>query len=568
MNSGHNKEIKKTGARYLAETINAYGVTHAFFVTAILRRTLVEMEDLGIKRIVVHSEKAAAYMADGFARISGKPGLCMAQSVGAANLAAGLQDACLGHVPVIAVTGRKGPAFQYRNAYQEIIHEPMFRPVTKFRANIDNAEQLPVLLRQAFREATSGTPQPVHLDCAGLSGEDIEGQSLTEAPEADQQFMQCPTQRTVPEEDLINKALARLEAASRPVIVIGRGAHISGAAEEVGLLADTLSIPVASTNDGRSILPDNHPMQAGVVGTYSWESANRIVSEADLVIFIGSSISDQVTCSWTIPSPGTPVIQIDINPSETGRNYPDTLGLAGDAKATLQQILKQLKNKPDFQAWSNHAQTLVAEWKASHEALRLSDNRPIRPERLCHEISKILPSNAVLVSDTGYSAIWSSTMLELTHPGQSYLRAAGSLGWAFPASLGAKCAVPDRPVFCFCGDGAFWYHLSELETARRCGINTITVVNNNSAYGQSVAGFEQAYGNDKGKIEEVYQFESTNFARLAENMGCLGLRVETPEEISGALEEALKADRPVVIDAATDLNCRPPAMWTPSDNKQ
>ena len=169
-----NSSSKMTGARIIADTLRGYGTTHVFYVEAILRQTLIEVEALGIKRVLAHTEKAAAYMADGYARVSGRPGICFAQSVGAANLAAGLQDAFLGRSPVIAITGRKPPLYQHRNAYQEIMHGPMFDPVTKYNVQADTIEQLPLYLRQAFREATSGAPRPVHIDVIGNLGEEME----------------------------------------------------------------------------------------------------------------------------------------------------------------------------------------------------------------------------------------------------------------------------------------------------------------------------------------------------------------------------------------------------------
>ena len=154
-------------------------------------------------------------------------------------------------------------------------------------------------------------------------------------------------------------------------------------------------------------------------------------------------------------------------------------------------------------------------------------------------------------------------MVYLTHPEQRYLRAAGSLGWAYPASLGAKCAAPERPVICFIGDGGFWYHLAELETARRWGIKTITVVNNNSGLGQSMVGTVNAYGNDPGNRDEIYRFETVNFAKIAEEIGCFGIRVESPNQIAAALEAALASDQPAVVDVVTDINCEPPIPWKP-----
>ena len=555
--------IESNGAKFIAETFKGYGVTHVFLVMAILRKTMVELEKVGIIRILTHSEKAAAYMADGYARISGKPGICMAQSVGAANLAAGLQDPYLAHSPVIAITGRKKPVAQYRNAYQELIHGPMYDYVTKYNVNVDVIEQLPLVLCQAFREATSGVPRPVHLDLLGFSGEVIEAAPISAELVVENRYTRYPAFRPEPEESLVKTAADLLQKAIRPVIVAGGGAIASAAGPEIVRLAERLSIPVAISNDAKGIIPDIHPLCVGVVGSYSCLSANQVVSEADLVFYIGSGTGDQVTHNWTVPDPRIPVIQIDINPSELGRSYRKTFGLHGDAKATLQRFLQFIKKPKGDTKWKARVRQIVKDWKDSVEPLRSSDDTPIRPERLCKEITNILPSNALLVADTGYSAVWSSTMIELRDPEQRYIRAAGSLGWAYPASLGVKCAVPDKPVVCFTGDGAFWYHLSELETAKRWGIKTVTVINNNSGLGQSIIGVDQAYGDSPGRREDVYGFETVNFAKIAEDIGCLGIRVESPDLISAALKEALASDKPAVVDVVTDLNCKPPIPWSP-----
>jgi acetolactate synthase-1/2/3 large subunit len=183
---------------------------------------------------------------------------------------------------------------------------------------------------------------------------------------------------------------------------------------------------------------------------------------------------------------------------------------------------------------------------------------PVRPERLCKEVTAILPENAVVVADTGYSAIWSGTMIDLTHPQQVYLRSAGSLGWSLPAAIGAKCAAPERPVFCFCGDGALWYHLPELETASRWGIQVITVVNNNSMLGQ-IAPFAQRAAKDHPdhNLDAAYRYRETDFARIAEELGCFGVRVEQPGEIRGAIQQALAQDRPALVDVVTDGDAHP-----------
>jgi acetolactate synthase I/II/III large subunit len=558
------QDIKITGARFIAETLKGYGVTHIFYVDAILRKTMVDLEELGIRRVITHSEKAAAYMADGYARVSHRPGVCMAQSVGAANLASGLQDAYLGLSPVIALTGKKPPLFQYRHAYQEIEHGPLFAPVTKYNADVATPAQLPYLLRQAFREATSGAPGPVHLDLLGHSGRPLEAAEAALPLVVEEQFSRYPAFRPQPEDAAVERAARAIAAAKRPMIVAGGGVRLSSAAAEVVALAEQLSIPVATSVNGKGSILDDHPLSVGVVGSYSARCANQVVSEADLVIYIGSHTGDQVTHNWTVPAPGTAIVQIDIDPAEIGRSYAGAIGVVGDAKIAVAKLAAALPTNTVSEPWLQRAQALVGAWREEIESLRQSDAMPIRPERLCKELNDILPENAVLVADTGYASIWTATMVSLNHTGQTYLRAAGSLGWGFPAALGAKCAAPDRPVICFTGDGGFWYHLSELETARRHNICTVTVINNNSGLAQGINDIQAMYGERPGNREELYGFAPVSFARIAEEMGCVGIRVERPEEIAGALRQALSIDRPTVVEVLTGLHYQAPEPWAPA----
>ena len=556
---------RMTGAKFMADTLKAYGVTHVFLVPAILRRALAEMDLIGIKRVITHGEKAAAYMADGYARASGKPGICMAQSVGAANLAAGLQDAYLGLSPVIALTGHKRTDEQYRNAYQEIEHSKPFASVTKFSAVVDNAEQLPHLLRQAFREATTGAPAPVHLDIQGMSGD-----FATEA-EADLEvmfestFAQRPAFRPEADPESVRAAALALTSAQRPVIVAGGGVTSSGAQREIVELAEMLNIPVATSLNAKGTIPDNHPLAVGVVGSYSRWCANRVVNEADLVFYVGSHTGSQVTNEWRVPSPGTPVIQLDIDPSELGRTYPAQVAMNGDAKATLRRMIEALEPIGGHADWVGRAQQLVQEWRDDVAPRVNSEAIPIIPERLCNEITKFLPSDAMLVADTGHAGIWTGSMIDFNHPTQEYIRCAGSLGWGLSAAMGAKCALPDRPVLCFTGDGGFWYHIAELETAVRNNINLVTVINNNSALSQDQRGDERAYaGMEGGHPEDLWQFTDTNFAAVAESIGCFGIRVERPGDIQSALEQAFASGRPAVVDVVTDpLDSLAPVPWSP-----
>ena len=557
------QESSVTGARYIAESLRLYGVTHVFYVDAILRKSMVDMEELGIRRVVVHGEKAAAYVADGYARVSGRAGVCMAQSVGAANLAAGLQDAWLACSPVVAITGKKPPMFQHRNAYQELNHWPMFEPVTKYNVDVVDPAQLPHLMRQAFREAMSGKPGPVHLDLIGREARELELAEGLPAPVADKRFVTYPPFRTEPDPSSVDEAARAIAAAERPILVAGGGVRISGAAVELVSLAEKCGIPVATSVDGKGMIHEEHPLCVGVVGSYSAWCANRAVHEADLVIYVGSATGDQTTHNWQVPAIGTRVVQIDIDPAELGRSYPHTIGVVGDAKAVLRALDGALQASPGNPAWLTRTRQLVDGWNAEHEPFRTSSESPIRPERICKEITDLLPEDAVLVSDTGYSAIWVATMLRFTSPRQTFIRAAGSLGWGFPAALGAKCAAPHRPVICFTGDGGFWYHFAELETARRHRINAVTVVNNNNGFSQGIPDVHRMYSERPGTPAELYRFEDVSFAQIARDMGCFGVRVDSPEQIAPAIREALATDVPAVVEVITHFSARAPDPWTP-----
>ena len=553
-----------TGARFLAETLREYGVTHVFFVPAIIRRALVEMEDVGIKRIISHGEKSAAYMADAYARVTGKPGLCFAQSVGAVNLAAGLQDAYLGVSPVIAITGHRPPMHRHRNSYQEVEHSKPFASVTKYSAEVETVEQLPHLLRQAFREVTTGQTLPAHLDFSGISGDVITDGMLDTDVIVEEPFTQRPAFRPAPEPERVREAARILSQAERPVIVAGGGVTASGAEAELVRLAEMLNIPVATGLNAKGCIPENHPLSVGVVGSYSRWSANRVVSEADLVLFVGSHTGSQITLDWRIPAEGTPVIQIDIDASELGRSYPSAYGLQGDAKRTLEAMLDVLEPTGGNASWVSRAQEHVQNWRDEHEPVLTSNAVPIRPERLCQELTDFLPSDAVLIADTGHAGIWTGSMVDLNHEGQSYLRAAGSLGWGLPAALGAKCGVPDRPVVCWTGDGGMWYHIGELETAVRYGINAVIVVHNNGGLNQDRRGDEAAYeGREGGNSGELWRFNDTDFAQIAESMGALGIRVTDPNQINSALDQAVSANRPAVVDIVSDGDVAAAPPWGP-----
>jgi acetolactate synthase-1/2/3 large subunit len=552
--------VSSTG-QVFAEMLCGYGVSHVFIVPAIFHSGMAALEDTPIRRVTTHHEIAAAYMADGYARAARKPGVCLAQAVGATNMAAGLHDAYLAGSPVICLTGGPEPTSRYRGLYQSIEDFSMFEAVTRFNARVDTPARFPDLLRQAFREATTGAPGPAHLELPGRLGEGAEGKGDFEVV-LEPRFGQFPAYRPLADAESVGEAAALLKQAERPVIVAGGGVAYSDARAEVVRLAEALSIPVAVTLNGKDTIPEDHSLNLGLLGSYGRASANRLVEEADLALLIGTSAGGLATGNWRVPRPGSTVIQLDIDPAQIGRNYPVQVGLVGDARAVLQQLNASVSSAPR-PAWVRRANELTDAWRSAQIGAIESDTTPMRPERLCQAITDALPDDAVVVADTGHAAIWAGTLIGLKRPRQRFIRCAGTLGWAFPAAIGVKCALPNQAVLCFTGDGGVCYHLAELETAARAGINLVLVVNNNGALQQVKRGIDSAYGGQqRGRAGEMWVFDArTDYARVAEAMGCRGVRVERPADLPQALEQAFASDRPTLIDALSDVEAFPPDPW-------
>jgi acetolactate synthase-1/2/3 large subunit len=554
------------GYEAVSQMLDGYGVTHIFMVPAVLRRTMVELgEKTEIRRIHCHGEKSAVYMADGYARASGRPGICMAQVIGALNIAAGLRDAWLAHSPVIAMTGGRDAKTKFRKVYQEIDDMPAFEPVTKFNATVDDVSRMPDMLRQAFRAAVTGCPGPVHLQFRGNEGQlDLDEADMD--PYVEEQFASVPPYRPYPDPGALKEVLDALQAAERPVIVAGGGVRASRAQQALVAFAEKLGIPVATSLNGKDAIPGTHPLSVGVVGTYSRGSANRAVNEADLVCYIGSETGGMTTHFWQVPPLGTTVVQIDIDGENIGRNYPLKASVQADAKIALEQMTEMADSSGPRKrnAWISRVAEINAAWRAEYDGLLNSDAEPIRPERICNDLTKHMPDDALVVVDTGHGGMWMGGMFDLKSPNQSYMRSAGHLGWAFPAGMGAKAACPDRPVVTFTGDAGFWYHIGEIETAVRWNLNSITLVNNNHSGNQSKRGFDRVYGGTQPpRGLELWHYREVNFARLAEEIGAVGLRVEKPGDIGGAIDKALAVkDRPVIIDVTTDIDALAPLAVT------
>jgi acetolactate synthase-1/2/3 large subunit len=538
------------GAAAIAKTMAAHGVEHFFHVSGGMISLFVEMEDAGIDLVLARSEKAAAYMADGYSRISYKPGVCYGQAgPGAINLAAGISEAYWTCTPVIALTGSTSLSDLYKFQYQELDEMPFFEPTTKWNAQIYQADRAGEITRDALNIATSGNPGPVHINLHYNAANE-----MGEAPEPrrEEYARSYPNGRTHPNMDDLKKVADILASANRPLIIAGGGVIISRAWDEVVKLAEYMFIPVATTLSGKGTIPDDHPLSIGVAGRYSSSFANKIVEDTDVVFYIGSRAGGMATDNWTVPGQEATIIQLDIEPESIGRNYYPAARLICDAKTGVQDLLKVLKEmmkKPRKRKYLDTISKLKKEWRSEVASVMDSDAVPIKPHRIIKEIRQILGDQDIVVADTGQMGAWTGVLYPIVAPGRTYIRAAGTLGWSLPAAIGAKFAAGDNKVLDVTGDGGVAYHISELETALRLDKPFVAVVFNNVTLGMLHYGFKWRGG---GKALKSSDFIDVDYGKIAEAFNCYGQRVERPGEIGEAIQNAFDSGKPAVVDVMID----------------
>ena len=540
---------RMNGAKAIAQTMKMHGVEHFFHVSGGMISLFIEIEDAGIDLVLARSEKAAAYMADGFSRVSYKPSVCYGQAgPGAINLAAGISEAYWTCTPVIALTGSTGLSDLYKFQYQELDEMPLFEPTTKWNAQIYQAERAGELTRDAFNISTSGCPGPVHLNLHYDAANNEADIDLIQ----EQVNLVYPTGRTRPNLDDVKKTAEILAKAERPVIVAGGGVILSRAWNDVIQLAESLFIPVATTLSGKGTIPDEHPLSLGTVGRYSCSITNKIVNEADVVFFIGSRAGGMATDNWTAPGQDSTILQLDIKPETIGRNYQVASRMVCDAKKGVQDlitVLNEMGSKPERWKYLDHVKTLKKEWMDQASSVMSSDAVPIKPHRVIKEIREVLGEKDILVADTGQMGAWTGVLYPIMAPGRTYIRAAGTLGWSLPAAIGAKFAAGDRKVLDVTGDGGVAYHISELETALRCDKPFVAVVFNNVTLGMLHYGFKWR---GEGKALKSSDFIDIDYGRVAEAFNCYGQRIERPGELKEAIESAFASGKPAVIDVMID----------------
>lgn len=530
--------VKMTGAKAIAKTLKEHAIEYVFYIPGYgVDACISEIEAENINVVLTRNEKCAAYMADGYARIGLRPGVCFGyRGPGSLNLAAGLADAYWSSSPVIALTSATQKSHLHKDSYQGIPDIRHFDEITKWNVSVVSSKVAGDVLRSAFQVATSGCPGPVHVN---FHADAIFEEMETPEPYGNLAYHKIPAKRQKPNHEDVEAVAKVLIKAERPVIVTGQGVLISQAWDEVIQLAEMLMIPIATSNTGKGIIPDKHPLAIGVSGLYSKATANKMILDSDLVFFIGCKTGNMATGNWTIPKPDTKVIQLDIDPEFIARNYRISASMVCDAKLGLKDLimtLKQVMVRPRKvnQTRLREVEKIMRKWNEIVDSELESDVIPIKGARLIKEIRNALSADDILVVDTGSETIWSSLFFEVYESGRNYLCAAGSLGWSFPATIGVKLAVGDKRVLNLIGDGGIGYHISEIETALRYDVPFVAVVLNN-----------QSWSNPSGTA-------NVNFGKIAEGFDAFGIRVERPGDIAGALEEAFKSGKPSIVDVLMD----------------
>jgi len=544
----------QTGAHAFSDALVKLGVTHIFGMNT--PEPIYVVLDPSIQAMTVHDERAGAVMADAFARVSGRIGVCGAiRGPGATNLISGLAEAFNASSSVLALVNDIATADLDRNTVQGIDHIRLFEQMTKWGRRIDTPDRVVEYLRYATRLATSGRPGPVVLslpDSALLGG--------PATPVAIDGPAQYPRTRCAAADDLIQAAVQKIAQAKQAIIVCGGGVHISGAYAALQQFAELTQILVATTPLGKGAISEIHPLSAGVVGGYTigqgarGEIANMAVKEADLVILIGTKTDSLATNHWTVPGKHQDIIHIDIDPQELGRNYA-CLEVVADARCALAQLSAAWHSAPVApRPWNQTWQTQIQQWHVAFDAVHYEDG-PVDPRQIYRKLNTLLKPEDIVTVDASYCSAWGMDLLQFKQAGRRFLAPRGfaGLGWGVPAAIGAQCARPDAQVYCMSGDGGFGYVAMEMETAARYKLPIRVIVLNNG-----ILGFQQHYEIHRFGKSTQTTFTPLNYAQLAKTLNCHAIRVECASAVDAALQEAQMIRGPVLIDIVCAADARPP----------
>lgn len=546
-----------TVAQVLAETLVAYGTQHYFCLTGGDHDLWIALHDAGIRIVNCRSESAAVYMADGYARVSGRPGFVYGQrGPGVANVAAAMADPYWAHSPVISLTSSIALRSRDRYEYQDVDGFDMHRPVTRWNKTLSVPHRVGDMVRAAIRVATGPVPGPVHLE---IPADMLSADAGASETYREEELGAVNARRLQPSRVSVGRLVDRLAKADRPLIIAGNGVVISEAWHELTDLAEVLRVPVATTLGGKGAIAEDHELAVGVVGRYSRRVANEIVADADLILAIGTQLGGLATNGWTLPIAGKPLLHVDTDPQVIGHNYRTELGIVADAKATLglaRTVLQDIAATAQS-PWVEDVTRRVADWRRHADALaerEMSDG--IHPAYVMAKLRGVLRPGDLLAADTGAIAAWAGTLFPVG-AGRSLLRSTGSLGWVVPGAMGAALANPDRTTVALTGDGGLLYHIAELETAIRCQIPIVIVVLNNRAFGSEAHLLRHRWGGRN--IPEVVDFHDADFGAIARGFGAVGIRVRNRGDVADALREAIESRRPALVDILTSKDAEAPA---------
>ena len=515
-----------------------------------------------IRHILVRHEQAASKMADSYARATNKVGVCDATvGPGATNLIAGISESYLSGIPVVAIVSDVRADWRGRDSFQEIDQINVFKPITKKAFSVDHIERIPEFIKRAFQIATTGRPGPVLLSFPmttlraehGFSEDDMR---------VDTRYARYPANRLTPPGDDIDTAIELMLAADRPMIFAGGGVMASSAMAEVQALAELMDMPVGTTYMGKGTIPENHPLALGPYGLLGRAASNEYVLKADFGLALGTRFNNVGTAAWRIPEKSTKLVQIDIEPTQLGRNYDVEMALTGDLKSVLRVMLDKLEGDPRVQQKTTQrdaVSALTAMWRQEKgiesDLARDMSSKPVHPIQVIRALRDAMADDDVLVCDSGFNQIWGGQYFEVRSSGRCYLgpRGFGVMGYGTPAAISRALTTPDQNVVCLTGDGGFAMVIQELETATRSGANLTIVVMNNS-------NMQFIRDNQKLFFEGRYistEFSELDYAEIARAFGCHGIRVDVSGDLDAAIAEAMAHPKPTVIDVRIDEDAVP-----------
>jgi acetolactate synthase-1/2/3 large subunit len=529
----------KTGARILIEGLQREGVETIFgYPGGVVLPIYDELYDSSLRHILVRHEQAAAHAADGFARASGRVGVCLATSgPGACNLVTGIATAYMDSVPMVAITGQVPTSLLGNDAFQESDITGITLPITKHNYLVKRAEDLGHVLREAFYIAGTGRQGPVLIDLPkDVSNKPIE----YEFPEREPMTLRGyqPTLRGHARQ--IEKAVEMVFEAERPLIYAGGGVISSEASAELLALAETLGIPVTTTLMGLGAIPCDHPLNLGMLGMHGTRSANYAVTESDLLIAIGARFDDRVTGKLDTFAAQARIIHIDIDPAEIGKNKKVDIPIVGDVRLVLQDMLAKIQKKKAYESWLAR----IRGWKEKYPLSYRKDGT-LRPQYIIEKLSELLKGEGIIVSEVGQNQMWTAQFYCFRKP-RTWITSGGlgTMGYGFPAAMGAWFARPDQQVFDIAGDGSFQMNIQELSTVATNRIPVKVAILNNRFLGM-VRQWQELFHDRRYSFTEL---PPVDFVKVANAYGVDGIKVESVDEVVPALKAAIAADGPFVLD--------------------